>query len=68
MKTYTCDNCARVLSNDDALITIGSKNEREFKYKNNLLEDRAMVEMTNHIDLHFCSKFCFIHYFFHEKQ
>lgn len=63
--TYTCDRCLKTFSNDAELITIGSENGQELRYVNNL-QERAVIEMNRHSDIHFCSKECFVNYFFHD--
>ena len=63
--TYTCDKCLKTFANDKKLITIGSEDEEGLRYKNNL-EERAVIEMNRHSDIHFCSKDCFVNYFFHD--
>ena len=63
---YTCDGCSQKYINSDiALLTIGSEDGQGLKVINNL-KQRAIMEMTRHGDIHFCSQTCFVNYFFHD--
>ena len=70
MKVYKCDgklndgsSCNETSDNTESWLTIGSHDNKSLFAENNL-ENRCLVQMGRHSDIHFCSKQCFINRFF----
>jgi len=64
MLIYKCDgvNCKSESDNINTWLTIGSSDSS--LRANNGLANQRLVNMNNHRDIHFCSKKCFVGYFF----
>jgi hypothetical protein len=54
------------MNSETELLTIGSEDGVSLLVRNNI-KGRAVMEMTRHGDIHFCSRTCFMNYFFHDN-
>lgn len=61
-----CDTC-RIDVTNLKKIEIGSENGKSLKFSNETKKDVAVISLSDYNDLHFCSKKCFIDYFFDSK-
>ena len=73
MKVYKCDgklndgsSCNEISDNTESWLTIGSHDNKSLCVENNL-ENRGVVQMGRHSDIHFCSKQCFINFIFQSE-
>jgi hypothetical protein len=66
--TITCDHCSLNIDvTKNEFITIGSEDERSFKFENTIDDGTRLIKLTRYHDLHFCSKDHFIKSFFPKK-
>lgn len=67
MKIYRCDGkeCSLESETVDHWLSLGSKNNSLF-FENGKRDafDGGLISLGGHRDIHFCSKRCFISYFF----
>lgn len=63
---FKCDTCERSFPNEDRLLRIGSEDGDGLLVNNNL-PDHAIISMNRYKDIHFCSKECFVSYFFNSE-
>lgn len=61
--TYKCDKCGKSRDTEPEWLEIGSHAEYQL-YIKNPLPGHKIISMDNHSAIHFCSKDCFIDYFF----
>lgn len=61
---YKCDNCQKKLNYSEVLEI---KSENKTLYVKNNLEDKKLISLQNFDSIHFCSKRCFVNYFFEEN-
>ena len=69
MKVYKCDGesynngkCDNQIEKLDGWLSIGSESDKLFIENN--LPNRRLISLSNHADLHFCSKNCLIDFLF----
>lgn len=62
---YKCNHCKKEIESA-RMVTFGSSDEESFNM-NNTLPDRHMIQMNAHSNIHFCSKTCFVDFFFHPE-
>ncbi len=61
---YKCNNCGKtVCDKEPKWLEIGSKSENELYIKNEI-SDSGTTVLNNYDAVHFCSKVCFIAFFF----
>lgn len=66
--TYICDTCNKKEADIyDRWLTIGSETENNLRMVNNL-PNRRHYKLASYPAIHFCSKECFVDYFFENSE
>jgi len=66
MRIYKCDgiDCEKTSSTINNWLTIGTESGKDLIVENGIDTDRAIISMSCHHDLHFCTRKCFYGRFF----